>query len=131
MKEYSVKDMSAAIEREIRKNDGIYFSYSWREKLGEFLEEESRYAKLVNWLNREIELSESVINVFAPADRTKDYTKGNLATYMEQIQKLAILIHSRELLLDSRTTREMRENIEYTLGKLYGIHYSEEFGDYI
>lgn len=131
MKEYSVKDMSAAIEREIRKNDGIYFSYSWREKLGEFLEEESRYAKLVNWLNREIELSESVINVFAPADRTKDYTKGKLATYMEQIQKLAILIHSRELLLDSRTTREMRENIEYTLGKLYGIHYSEEFGDYI
>ena len=131
MKEYSVKDVSAAIEREIRKNDGIYFSYSWREKLGEFLEEESRYAKLVNWLNREIELSESVINVFAPADRTKDYTKGNLATYMEQIQKLAILIHSRELLLDSRTTREMRENIEYTLGKLYGIHYSEEFGDYI
>ena len=86
---------------------------------------------MVNWLNREIELSESVINVFAPADRTKDYTKGNLATYMEQIQKLAILIHSRELLLDSRTTREMRENIEYTLGKLYGIHYSEEFGDYI
>nr|DAP89027.1 MAG TPA: hypothetical protein [Caudoviricetes sp.] len=131
MKEYSVKDMSAAIEREIRKNDGIYFSYAWREKLGELLEEESRYAKLVNWLNREIELSESVINVFAPADRTKDYTKGNLATYMEQIQKLAILIHSRELLLDSRTTREMRENIEYTLGKLYGIHYSEEFGDYI
>ena len=28
MKEYSVKDVSAAIEREIRKNDGIYFSYA-------------------------------------------------------------------------------------------------------
>ena len=131
MGEYNAKDLGAVLSQVFQKTNQVFFSYAWREKLEEIMIEEKRYGHLVEWLNREIELCESVINVFAPADRTKDYQKGNLVTYMEQIQKLAILIHSRELLLDSRTTKEMRENIEYTLGKLYGIHYNEELESYV
>ena len=83
MKEYSVKDVCAAIEREIRKNDGIYFSYAWREKLGEFLEEESRYAKLVNWLNEQLELYGGTINTFSPADWSEEFEES----YLKQIQR--------------------------------------------
>lgn len=105
MKEYSVKDVSAAIEREIRKNDGIYFSYAWREKLGEFLEEESRYAKLVNWLNEQLELYGGTINTFSPADWSEEFEES----YLKQIQDCAVMIHARDLLLDSRCSGQMQE----------------------
>lgn len=127
MKEYSVKDVSAAIEREIRKNDGIYFSYAWREKLGEFLEEESRYAKLVNWLNEQLELYGGTINTFSPADWSEEFEES----YLKQIQDCAVMIHARDLLLDSRCSGQMREKIENWLCRHFKVRYSEEFGDYI
>lgn len=128
MKEYSVKDVSAAIEREIRKNDGIYFSYAWREKLGEFLEEESRYAKLVNWLNEQLERYEGTINAFGPS---VDWSEEFEESYLQQIQDCAVMIHARDLLLDSRCSGNMREKIEKWICRHFKVRYSEEFGDYI
>lgn len=127
MKEYSVKDVCAAIEREIRKNDGIYFSYAWREKLGEFLEEESHYTKLVNWLNKQLDLHGWTINTFSPADWSEEFEES----YLRQIQDCAVMIHARDLLLDSRCSGKMRENIEKWICRHFKVRYSEEFGDYI
>ena len=99
-----------------------YFSYAWREKVDEMLTTESRFTKLVEWLDKEIEQKLSLVNVFCPADRTDDYTNQFFQTYTEQMKDIAVMTHCRELLLDSRTTTQMRENIEYTICKVYGIH---------
>ena len=127
MNEYSVKDVCAAIEREIRKQDGIYFSSAWREKLGEILKEESRYAKLVQWLNERLELYEGTINIFSPGEWSEEFEES----YLRQIEDCGVLIHARDLLLDSRCSGKMRENIEKFICRRYGIHYSEGFGEYI
>lgn len=114
-------------------NDGFceYFSYVWREKVIETLTEESKYTKLVRWLDREIEQTASTVNIFCPADKTENYSNKFFQTYLEQMKNLAVMIHFRELLLDERTTTQMRENLEHTVCKLYGIHYSEFLDDYV
>ena len=129
-----IKDIAKAIEEEFKKKDNDYFSYAWREKLGElgeFLAEESKYTKLVEWINTEIDRCNETKNVLSPADKNEKTTRGMINTYLALMQKLAVLVHCRELLLDSRSTTKMRENIEYTICKLYGVHYSEELKEYI
>lgn len=127
MNEYSVKDACAAIEREIRKADGIYFSAVWNERLGEALKEESRYAKLVNRINEKIELYEGTINPLSPAEWDEEFEES----YLNLIQDCAVLIHMRDLLLDNRCTSDMRERIEQFIGKRYGIGYNEYFEEYV
>ena len=129
-----IKDIVNAIEKEFKKKNDDYFSYAWREKLGElgeFLAEESKYTKLVDWINHEIEICNETKNVLSPADKDEKTTRGMVNTYLALMQKLAVLVHCRELLLDSRSTTKMRENIEYTICKLYGVHYSEQLKEYI
>lgn len=122
-----------AIEKEIIKGNTEFFSYAWREKLqeGNFLEKESKYSKLVNWIDNEIELTNSIKNVFCPADKNSNTTLAMVNTYLNLMQKLAVLIHCKELLLDKRSTTKMRENIEYTLCKIYKIHYNENLKSYV
>jgi hypothetical protein len=72
-----------------------------------------------------------LVNGNCPAHRQDGYTRGHLTTYLTAIQKLAVLVHFRELLLDGRTTEQMRENIAYTLEKLYNIWYSEHLKEYV
>ena len=123
-----------AIEQELNKGNEQFFGYAWRDKLkilGDFLEEESRYTQLVTWINQEIGKTNQTKNVFSPASKDKDTTLAMVNNYLSLMQKLAVLIHCREMLLDSRTTTQERENIEYTLCKLYKIHYSEKLRSYI
>lgn len=123
-----------AIEKEMIKGNIEFFSYAWREKLqemGDFLERESKYSKLVNWIDNEIELTNSIKNVFCPADKNSNTTLAMVNTYLNLMQKLAVLIHCKELLLDKRSTTAMRENIEYTLCKIYKIHYNENLKSYV
>ena len=51
--------------------------------------------------------------------------------YIESLKEFALMVHTRDLLLDSRTTMEMRERIEKMLCNHYGIHYSEELESYV
>lgn len=120
-----------AIRNEFRKHQTVYFEYAWREKIGEFLEAESKYERLVDWINKELELWGETANVFNPADRNENTTLAMVNKYQEIMGKIAVLVHCKELLLDSRTTTKMRDNIEYTLCKLYKIHYSEELKCYV
>ena len=129
-----INEIINAIQKEIKKGNGEFFNYAWREKLGElgsFLEEEGKYSKLVNWIDTEIQSCNSLKNVFCPADRNEQTTMSMVNTYGDLMKKLAILIHCKELLLDSRTTIKMRENIEYTICKLYNIKYVANLNSYV
>ena len=126
-KEYSVTDLCEVLRLAFAKNNQTYFGYAWREKLGEFLEEESRYAKLVEWLNKEIGRRGDMINVLSPANWSNEFETG----YIENLKEFAVMVHTRDLLLDNRTTMEMRERIEKMLCNHYGIHYNEELESYV
>lgn len=119
------------IEREINNSFITYFSYAWRENLNEMLTTESKYSKLVNWLNKEIESKMSTANCFSPADKTEDYTNDFYRIFRELLSDISFMIYLREILLDERTTTQMRENIEYTIEKVFGTHYSEYLEDYV
>ena len=123
-----------AIKDELNKGNNEFFSYAWREKLnelGEFLEEESKYSKLVSWIENKINFLNSTKNVFSPADKDSNTTLSMVNTYLNLMQNLVVLIHCKELLLDKRSNTKMRENIEYTICKLFKIRYSEHLGDYV
>lgn len=121
-KKYGIDDLCETLRLEFTRNNQAFFSYAWREKLGDLLEEESRYARLVDWLNERIEFYGSVINPLSPA--VSDVGEEG---YLIAIQDYAVLIHCRDLLLDSRTTTEERENIEKWLCKRYKIRYESEY----
>ena len=121
------------IRQEINNSFGHYFSYAWREAIGEMLEQESKYSKLVDWIDREIKDKMTTANFFSPADMDKigDYTNDFFETFREQLSDVATLTYFREVLLDDRTTTKMRENIEYSIGKVFGVHYDEYLKDYV
>ena len=119
------------IENELNKSFITYFSYAWREKVDEMLTTESKYSKLVSWINKEIEEKMSTANVFSPADKNVDYTNDYFRTFRELLNDTALLIYFRELLLDSKSTTEMRGNIEYAIEKVFHVHYSEYLEDYV
>lgn len=119
------------IEREINQSFLTYFSYAWRENLNEMLTTESKYSKLVNWINKEIEHKMSTANLFSPADKTEDYKTDFYNTFRDLLSDVALLIYLREILLDERTTTQMRENVEYTIEKVFGTKYSEYLEDYV
>ena len=129
-----INDIINAIQKEIGKGQDEFFGYAWREKLGElgeFLREESKYARLVEWINEELQSCNSLKNIFCPADRDENTTLAMVNTYGNLMKKLAILVHCKELLLDNRSTTKMRENIEYTICKLYHIRYSSKLNQYV
>lgn len=120
-----------AIQKVLKSKLGEYYSCAWRENIKELLETESKYTKLVKWLDGEIEQRLLMINVFCPADRNENYTNNDFKIYSEQMKDLAIMVHCKELLNDERTTTKMRESIEYTICKIYGVHYSEYLKEYV
>ena len=126
-----VENLLKAIEKTLKKSGEEFSSFLWRERMGEALETQKRFSRLVEWINRELETSGCVACIDAPMNRESEYTKGKLADYVEAVQKVGVLVHCRELLTDERTSKEQRENIEYTLGKLYGVHYNEYLESYV
>lgn len=119
------------IEREINNSFFTYFSYAWRENLNEMLTTESKYSKLVQWINKEIKDKMSTANLLSPADKTEGYKTEFYKNFRELLSDIAFLIYLREILLDERTTTQMRENVEYTIEKVFGTKYSEYLEDYI
>ena len=117
------------IEYELKKGFSEYFSYEWRDRIGDsigdMLDTNSRFVKLAEWFQREINLRIPSINVLCPADRETYYTVGIFRTYKETMADMAIMIHFRELLLDNRTTDKMRGEIEYAAGRIFGVRYNE------
>ena len=115
-----------AIEEELRHNNRHYFSYVWREKIKNELKADSKYQKLLDWINNEIFLNLSIVNVINPAEGVTECWDN----YCMKMGKIAALIHMREILLFQTCTDEMRGNIEKDLCKNMGIRYWEQAGDY-
>lgn len=124
-------DFKNALAKQYGKQNAEFFAMAWRQMEGVLLEQASRFSKLVDWCDKEIRQAGGIINVFSPADKTADYTTEHAKLWREQVHYVAELVYFRGLLLDHRTTNKQRENIEYTICKLYGIHYSEHLEDYV
>lgn len=120
-----------AIEKEYDKSLDTFFSYAWREKVDEFLDDESKYSRLVDWINEQIDLCKDNINIFNPADKIKQYSNGFFNIYSNACKNIAMLLNFKGIILDKRCTTKMREDIEYTICKVFNIHYSEQLKIYI
>lgn len=125
------EDLIKAIEKQYAKSRDTYFSYAWREKVDEWLDNESRYARLVDWINERIDDKQTTIDVFSPADKGEWYTNDYFKSYRSACEEIAMLIHLKWLLLDNRCTTKMRNNIEYTICKVFNVHYNEMLKCYV
>lgn len=109
-----------------RKNNQVFFNYAWREKINNILTTESKYSKLIDWINNEIENERINLNVFNPADKTKTYSNSVFKKYTDSCQNIALLLNAKYIILDKDCTTEMRDNWEYTLCKMFKIKFNEE-----
>lgn len=124
-------DFKKALTKQYGAMYAEMFARTMQEQAGEILTLASRFEKLVSWCDNEIRTAARVVNSFCPADKTTDYTQAQAKIWREELQHVAELVYFRGLLMDCRTTSKQRENIEYTLNKLYGVKYSEYLGDYV
>lgn len=124
-------DFKNALAKQYGKQNAEFFAMAWRQMEGALLEQASRFTKLVDWCDKEIRQAGGIINTFSPADKTVDYSTAQAKLWREQVHYAAELVYFRALLLDNRTSNEQRENIEYTICKLYEIHWNEQLGDYV
>lgn len=128
---FDVYDFKNALEKQFGAQYAEFFAQTWREHAGEFLEQSSRFSKLVEWCDEEIKEAAAMINAMSPADRTDFYTVAAAKEFREHLHALAELVYYRGLLCDNRTTTAQRENIEYTIEKLYSVHYNAYLGAYV
>lgn len=125
------EDLINAIEKQYAKTQDVYFSYAWREKIDKWLDAESKYARLVDWINERVADKQIDIDVFSPADKTKEYSNGTFNLYRKACEEIGMLLHLKGLILDKRCTTAMRDNIEYTICKIFNIHYNEQLRCYV
>lgn len=122
-------DLLKIIERTMLQNNEIFFSCVWREKLNEFLSVESKYSKLVEWINRQIDFNKESLIVFNPADHTKN--EGYYGNYIDCCKEIGILLNTKWIILDNRCTTQMRERIEQFLMDTYSISFNKYLNEYI
>lgn len=127
----SVDDLLENIEKFMIDNNKVFFSYAWRENVNNLLSSEDRYSKLINWINKEIEKHKTDMNIFNPADKVIGYTNEFFKNYETACKNIAMLLNFKEVLLDGKCTIKMRENIEYTICKVFNIKYNEMLNDYV
>ena len=82
-----MQNIQKAIENELRKTLGEYYNCACRAKVEHIVEEEFKYKCLREWIERELDMGEKLINVFCPADRDKNYTNEQVKIYLENMQK--------------------------------------------
>lgn len=107
------------------RNNKEFFSYAWRENVANFLTNESRFVKLVEWINQRLEFDFDIINTLNPADKDIHYTNGNARTYSDACREVGILLNAKYIILDDNCTTIMRKNWEETICKLFNIQYSK------
>ena len=124
-------DFKKALAEQYGDRNAEFFAMAFRQVSGDLLEQASRYNRLVDWLDKEMRQAGGIINAFTPAAKTDDYTQAQAKLWREQVHYFAELLYFRGLLLDNRTSNEERQNIEYTLEKIYGVKYDEYLEDYV
>ena len=127
----NVDDLLENIEKFMIDNNKVFFSYAWRENVNNLLSSEYRYSKLIDWINKEIETQKNNMNIFNPADKVIGYTNEYFKNYETACKNIAMLLNFKEVLLSEKCTIKMRENIEYTICKVFNIKYNEMLNDYV
>lgn len=127
----NVDDLLENIEKFMIDNNKVFFSYAWRENVINILNNEDRYSKLIDWINKEIETQKINMNIFNPADKVIEYTNEFFKNYETACKNIAMLLNFKEVLLSEKCTIKMRENIEYTICKVFNIKYNEMLNDYV
>lgn len=119
------------IEKKFNKSNETFFAYSWREKIENILKDESRYSRLVDWINEKIDFDLIYVNTFNPADKNEKYSKSDFKVYLEACQNIAMLINLKWIMLNKNSSIEMRDNIEYAICSHFKIHYNKELNKYL
>lgn len=127
----NIDDLLENIEKFMIDNNKVFFSYAWRENVINILNNEDRYSKLIDWINKEIETQKNNMNIFNPADKVIEYTNEFFKNYETACKNIAMLLNFKEVLLSEKCTIKMRENIEYTICKVFNIKYNEMLNDYV
>lgn len=112
-------------------NNVEFMDFALKEQITNLLEQSSKYAKLVEWIDKQIEVNKNNMNAFNPSLRNDDYINAYFKNYDEGCKNVAMLLNLRFILSNKHCTNEMRENIEYTICKVFGVHYNESLQAYV
>ena len=119
------------LEDSMIENNLEFMNFALKEQVTNFLEQNSKYAKLVEWLDSEIEFYKNNMVAFNPSLRNDDYINAYFKNYDEACKNIAMLLNLRFILVNKHCTNEMRENIEYTICKVFGVHYNDNLEAYV
>ena len=127
----TTKDLVDAIEKRLKKEGNLFLPSVWTEAVVKAAEKQNRWGKLIAWIDRRLDDLAIVTNVMTPANRDGDYKKRDLDDWLDNMKDIAVLTSCELILLDEKATEAQRENIEYTLGKLFGVRWDEYLNDYV
>ena len=127
----TTKDLIDAIGARLKKEGNLFLPSVWTEAVVSAAEKQNRWGKLVAWADRRLDELAIVTNVMTPANRDEDYKKRDLDSWSDNMKDIAVLTSCELILLDDKTTEAQRENIEYTLEKLFSVRWSEYLNDYV
>lgn len=126
-----INELTQMLSQHIGREQAEFYAQAIHKEQGTYLEETSRFARLVEWIDNEIRNAGIVINDFSPADKTDTYNTAQYKLWDEHVSLIGKLLVFRAFLVDSRSTTQQRRNIEYTACKIFGIHYNEDLGVYV
>lgn len=127
----TTKDLVDAIEKRLKKEGNLFLPSLWTEAVVKAAQKQNRWGKLLAWIDRRLDDLSIVTNVMTPANRDEDYKKRDLDSWLDNMKDIAVLTSCELILLDEKATEAQRENIEYTLEKLFGVRWSEYLNDYV
>lgn len=113
------------------ENNAEFIDFAMKEQIANLLEQSSRYAKLVEWIDKQIEANKNNMNAFNPSLRNDDYINAYFKNYDEACKNIAMLLNLRFILVNKHCTNDMRENIEYTICKVFNVHYNDSLQAYV
>lgn len=127
----TTKDLIDAIGTRLKKEGNLFLPSVWTEAVVKAAEKQNRWGKLIAWIDRRLDDLAIVTNVMTPANRDEDYKKRDLDDWLENMKDIAVLTSCELILLDDKATEVQRDNVEYTLRRLFGVEWSENFNDYV
>lgn len=127
----TTKDLIDAIGTRLKKEGNLFLPSVWTEAVVAAAEKQNRWGKLVAWADRRLDELAVVTNVMTPANWDEDYKKRDLDSWLDNMKDIAVLTSCELILLDEKATEAQRENIEYALGKLFGVRWDEYLNDYV
>lgn len=118
--------IASAIEKECIKGSDYFFKYCTIEAIYKYLPMQIQFSRLVTFLTEEIDKLKDNIEGFAPC-RGEPTDSKLMPIYYDNITKMAVFIHCRELLLNEKTTSKVRDAVMRFLMKKYHIRYLPKF----